>query len=227
MSKKVKSLIQKELTTKFSPLDGVAVISPKGIDGTKNNQLRRRLGAKGLKVTVVKNTLARRAAEGTKIKGFDKLLDGPSAVVYGKASIATIARMLMEERKTNDKLELRGVFFDGNLYPGEKGVEQVSKLPNARGGDRRDRGAGARPRPETAGRGESPGRKDRRNFEGHRREGKNCGGCAFRCGGCASVAEAAPSVAEAAPSARRLRLPAGARRRLSKLINAHGVAVGI
>ncbi|MGD0387726.1 MAG: 50S ribosomal protein L10 [Tepidisphaeraceae bacterium] len=129
MSKKVKSLIEKELTTKFKPLDGVAVISPKGIDGTKNNQLRRRLGAKGVKVTVVKNTLASRAAVGTKLKGFDKLLDGPSAVVYGKASIATIARMLMEERKLNEKLELRGVFFDGETYPGEKGVEQVSKLP--------------------------------------------------------------------------------------------------
>jgi len=129
MSKKVKSLIEKELTTKFKPLDGVAVISPKGIDGTKNNQLRRRLGAKGVKVTVVKNTLATRAAADTKLKGFDKLLDGPCAVVYGKASIATIARMLIEERKLNEKLELRGVFFDGEIYPGEKGVERVSKLP--------------------------------------------------------------------------------------------------
>ena len=129
MSKKVKGLIEHELTTKFKPLDGVAVISPKGIDGTKNNQLRRRLGAKGVKVTVVRNTLASRAAAGTKLKGFDKLLDGPSAVVYGKASIATIARMLIEERKLNEKLELRGVFFDGEIYAGEKGVERVSKLP--------------------------------------------------------------------------------------------------
>lgn len=129
MSKTVKNLIEKELTAKFSPLDGVAVISPKGMDGTKNNLLRRRLGAKGVKMTVVKNTLARRAASGTKIKGFDKLLDGPSAVVYGKASISAIARMLMEEKKNDEKLELRGVFFDGEIYEGEKGVEKVSKLP--------------------------------------------------------------------------------------------------
>lgn len=129
MSKKVKSLIEKELTTKFSPLDGVAVISPKGIDGMKNNQLRRRLGAKGVKMTVVKNTLAKRAAGTTKLKGFETLLDGPSAVVYGKSSIAEIARMLMAEKKINDKLELRGVFFDGEVFPGEKGVERVSKLP--------------------------------------------------------------------------------------------------
>jgi large subunit ribosomal protein L10 len=129
MSKKVKSLIEKELNTKFNPLDGVAVISPKGIDGTKTNQLRRKLGEKGFKMTVVKNTLARRAAASTKLKGFEVLLDGPSAVIYGKASVATIARMLIEEKKADERIELRGVFFDGEVYAGQKGVEQVSKLP--------------------------------------------------------------------------------------------------
>jgi large subunit ribosomal protein L10 len=129
MSKKIKSLIEKELSAKFGPLDSVAVISPKGIDGTKNNVLRRRLGAKGVKMTVVKNTLAKRAVAATKLKGFEVLLDGPSAVVYGNLSIASIARLLVEEKKLNDLLELRGVFFDGEVYAGQKGVEQVSKLP--------------------------------------------------------------------------------------------------
>ena len=81
-------------------------------------------------MTVVKNTLARRAVgDGSKIKGFDTLLDGPSAVIYGKASIADIARLLLDEKKADEKLELRGIFFDGEIYVGDKGVEQVSKLP--------------------------------------------------------------------------------------------------
>ena len=37
--------------------------------------------------------------------------------------------MLMEEKKNDEKLELRGVFFDGEIYEGEKGVDKVSKLP--------------------------------------------------------------------------------------------------
>jgi hypothetical protein len=43
-------------------------------------------------MTVVKNTpgQARQSAP-AKLKGFDTLLDGPSAVIYGKASISTIA----------------------------------------------------------------------------------------------------------------------------------------
>jgi large subunit ribosomal protein L10 len=129
MSKKVKNLITNELTTKFKPLEGVAVISPRGIDGIKNNLLRRRLREKGLRMTVVKNSLARRAVTGTKLAGFDKLLDGPSAVIHGQVSIANIARLLLEEKKKDDKLEIRGLFFDGELYQGDKGIELASKLP--------------------------------------------------------------------------------------------------
>jgi len=129
MSKKVKNLITNELAAKFKPLDGVAVISPRGMDGIKNNLLRRTLREKGLHMTVVKNSLARRASTGTKLTGFDKLLDGPSAIIHGKASIANIARLLLDEKKKNDKLDIRGLFFDGELFVGEKGIETASKLP--------------------------------------------------------------------------------------------------
>jgi large subunit ribosomal protein L10 len=129
MSKKVKNLIQRELGEKFKDVESVAVINPRGIAATKNNQIRRKLRENKLRMTVVKNTLARRAAEPTKLKGFDKLLDGPSAVIYGEASIATIARLLLDEKKADEKIELRGIFFDGEIYAGDAGIEQVSKLP--------------------------------------------------------------------------------------------------
>ena len=129
MSKKVKNLIQRELGEKFKGIDSVAVINPRGITATKNNQIRRKLRENKLRMTVVKNTLAKRAAEPTKLKGFDKLLDGPSAVIYGQASIATIARLLLDEKKTEEKLELRGIFFDGEVYAGEEGVKTVSTMP--------------------------------------------------------------------------------------------------
>ena len=129
MSKPVKDLITKEITDRLKDIDGVGVINPRGIDANKNHGIRRRLHEKGLKMMVVRNTLARRAVGDGKLKGFDKLLEGPSAVIYGKASISTIARALLDERKADEKLELRGIFFDGELYTGDKGVEQVSKLP--------------------------------------------------------------------------------------------------
>ena len=129
MSKLVKDLITRELSTRLKDVDGVAVINPRGINATKNNGIRRRLHAKGLRMMVVKNTLARRATEGTSLKGFDRLLDGPSAVIYGQASLPTIARAVLDEKKADDTIELRGVFFDGEVYVGDTGVQQVSKLP--------------------------------------------------------------------------------------------------
>src|SRR4051794_26950715 len=129
MSKYVKNLITKELTGRLKDIDGVAVINPRGIDGNQNNAMRRKLHAKKLRMTVVKNTLVKRAVGDGKLKGFDALLDGPSAVIYGQASIAEIARLILAEKKANDKIELRGVFFDGEIYAGDQGVEAASKLP--------------------------------------------------------------------------------------------------
>jgi large subunit ribosomal protein L10 len=130
MSKKVKNLITRDISDRLKDIEAVAVINPRGIGATKNNAIRRKLREKGLRMTVVKNTLAKRAVgEQSKLKGFDKLLDGPSAVIYGEASVSTIARLILDEKKNDEKIELRGIFFDGEVYVGEKGVEQVSKLP--------------------------------------------------------------------------------------------------
>lgn len=129
MSKKVKNLIEREIGNRLKDVEGCAVISPRGIDGIKNNNLRRKLREQGARMFVLKNTLARRATAKGKIAGFEKLLDGPSAIIYGNASIPAIARLLVEEKKTNEKLELKGVFFDGEAYVGEAGVKTASKLP--------------------------------------------------------------------------------------------------
>jgi large subunit ribosomal protein L10 len=130
MSKKVKNLITRDIGNRLKDIEAVAVINPRGIPASKNNAIRRKLREKGLRMTVVKNTLAKRAVgDDSKLKGFDSLLDGPSAVIYGEASISTIARMILDEKKADEKIELRGIFFDGEVYTGDKGVEQVSKLP--------------------------------------------------------------------------------------------------
>ncbi len=129
MSKKVKNLIQREIAGRFEGVESIAVINPRGINANKNNAIRRKLREQGVRMTVVRNTLAKRAVGGEMLKGFEALLDGPSAVIYGDAGISAIARILMEEKKTNEAMEMRGIFFDGEVYLGEEGVKQVSKLP--------------------------------------------------------------------------------------------------
>jgi large subunit ribosomal protein L10 len=134
MSKKVKSLIEKDMATRLDGIEAVGVLNPRGIGAIANNQIRRRLREQKMRMTVVKNTLVARATAGGKLKGFEKLLDGPSALVYGKGvSISAIARALLAEKKTLEDnkgaMEIRGAFFDGEVYVGDKGIETASKLP--------------------------------------------------------------------------------------------------
>src|SRR3954465_7518466 len=134
MSKKVKSLIEKETAARLDGIEAVGVLNPRGLGAIANNQMRRRLREQNLRMTVVKNTLAARATSASKLKGFERLLEGPSALVYGKGvSISAIARAILAEKKLLEDnkatLELRGAFFDGELYVGDKGMETASKLP--------------------------------------------------------------------------------------------------
>lgn len=130
MSKKIKNLIEKEIGSRLKGVEAVAVLNPRGIDAIKNNQMRRRLREKKLRMTVVKNTLVARATGESKLKGFEKLLEGPSAVVYGEGvGISAIARALLDEKKLIETLELRGAFFDGEVYVGDKGMKTASELP--------------------------------------------------------------------------------------------------
>lgn len=130
MSKKVKSLIEKELSGRLSGIEAVGVVNPRGINAIANNQMRRRLREKKLRMTVVKNTLVARATSASRLKGFERLLDGPSAVIYGEGvGISAIARAILDEKKQIEALELRGAFFDGEVYEGQTGVETASKLP--------------------------------------------------------------------------------------------------
>ena len=81
MSKVVKNLITKELAQRLGGLEGVGVINPRGIDGIKTNGLRRRLHEKGLKMTVVKNSLARYI---TSVEGSPTYLSGLMTIVLGE-----------------------------------------------------------------------------------------------------------------------------------------------
>ena len=61
MSKPVKALLRKELVRRLTGVDSLAVLSLVGIDGVTNNRLRQELLAKDVRVTVVKNSIARQA----------------------------------------------------------------------------------------------------------------------------------------------------------------------
>ncbi len=129
MSKPIKNMIVDEYRKKFADVEGAVLIEVRGMPGTANAKLRASLRSSGVRVTVVKNTLAKRAFMGTPLEPLTQGLKGPRAVVYGKTSVVTIARELVTTAKSNDKLSLAGACIDGTWFEGAEGVKVLSKYP--------------------------------------------------------------------------------------------------
>lgn len=129
MSKPVKEMILADYQKRFDNLDGALVVDIRGIDANDNNNLRLGLLEKDIRVTVVRNTLARKAIAGTGLEAISPALAGPAALAYGSTSVVDVARELINWAKKVKSLELKGAVLDGEYYEGEAGVKRLSEFP--------------------------------------------------------------------------------------------------
>ncbi len=129
MSKPIKNMIVSEYKKRFEDIEGAVLIEIRGMPTKTTTLLRAQMRTSDVRVTVVKNTLAKRAFMGTPLEALAPGLKGPRAIVYGKTSVVTIARELVKTAKTNDKLALMGACIDGSWFDGVEGVTRLSKFP--------------------------------------------------------------------------------------------------
>lgn len=129
MSKPVKEMIIGDYQRRFADIDGALVLEIRGIDANENNAFRLGLLEKNVRVTVVKNTLARKAFVGTGLEAMAPVLEGPSALAYGGESVVDVARAVIDWAKKVKNLTLKGAVLDGELFEGEAGVKRLSEFP--------------------------------------------------------------------------------------------------
>lgn len=129
MSKPVKNMMISDYQRKLEGVGDALVVSIRGLEANENNRLRQELAGKDIRITVVRNSLAKHAFAGTTLEALVPVLDGPSALCYGAESVVDVARELMKWSEEVEQLELKGACIEGEFYEGEKGVEAVSKLP--------------------------------------------------------------------------------------------------
>ena len=129
MSKFVKEMIVDEYRRRFDGVTGGVLVEIRGMDATANNNFRRELLKKEIRVAVLKNTLARTAFEGGPLEHINPCLFGPTALVWGSESPVDVARELVDWAKKTESLELKAAVLDGEFFEGRKGVNQLSTFP--------------------------------------------------------------------------------------------------
>ena len=128
MSKPVKEMIRKELTGRLEGVTSVAVVDLTGIDAVTNNQIRGRLLEKDIRISVVKNSLARQAFKEVGLETASELLTGPCALAYGADSIISVVRELCDIARDVKELTVKGALLDGDLFGAER-IEELSRFP--------------------------------------------------------------------------------------------------
>lgn len=101
----------------------------KGMNIGEISELRNRLRAANIQYKVVKNTLARKASEGTSIAVGQEKFKGPMGVAMTEGDVAVLAKNVLEFSKQNNKLVITGAVMEGRLYD-ETALKAIATLPN-------------------------------------------------------------------------------------------------
>ena len=92
-------------------------------------ELRKMLRGTGAKYRVVKNTLAERAAKGTKVEEVLKNLSGVTSIAYTAGDPAALAKALSKYAKDNPELSFKAGVVEGRVVS-IKEIESLATLPS-------------------------------------------------------------------------------------------------
>jgi len=130
MSKFVKQLVTKEIAKRLDGVQYLMLVGLTGINANKTVDLRATLADKNINMMVVKNSMARRATEGTVLSAAFQGLTGPCAVCWGSSDVVSLAKELVKLTKdrTLQGFEIRGALLDEEFLETAQAIE-VSKWP--------------------------------------------------------------------------------------------------
>ena len=124
-----KQVIIDEIKAKLENAEAAVVIDYMGITVEEANSMRKQLREADVDYTVYKNTLVKRAIEGTKFEGLAEALAGPSALAISQTDATAPARVLNKVMKEFKKMEFKAGVIEGELLDAA-GVQAVADIPS-------------------------------------------------------------------------------------------------
>jgi len=118
-----------DLASVFKSADTAILVDYKGLNVPQVTDLRRQLRAARAQYKVVKNTLARRASQGTKLASLESHFAGTSAIAYTSHDAVLLAKALTTFMKGAPKLSIKAAVVQGQtVKPAE--VTALASLPS-------------------------------------------------------------------------------------------------
>ena len=104
------------------------VANSRGVTVGKMNALRAQARAEGVNLRLVRNTLARRALEGTDFACLVDLFSGPTILAFSNEHPGAAARLLKDFAKANGQFEIKGLAFEGEFIEAAQ-LDRLATLP--------------------------------------------------------------------------------------------------
>lgn len=123
-----KKAVVAEVSALLANAQTIAVAQYRGIGVVDLTVLRKKARESGVFLRVLKNTLVRRAVEGTQFAGIADELVGPLIYSVSTDPVAA-AKVLNDFAKTNDKLVLKAGCYAGKMLD-KAGVQALASIPS-------------------------------------------------------------------------------------------------
>ena len=125
----VKQPIVEKIAEEIKDAQSVVLVDYRGLTVAQDTELRKQLREAGVIYKVYKNTMMKRAFEGTEFAALDDCLEGPSAIAISKDDATAPARIICNFAKKAEALEVKAGVVEGSVYDAA-GIQELSKIPS-------------------------------------------------------------------------------------------------
>lgn len=125
----LKQPVVEEISSKIKDAQSAVLVDARGLTVAQDTELRRALRKENVTYKVYKNTMMKRAFDGTDFAQLDELLNGPSALAVSVEDPAAPARVLCKFAKTAKALEVKGGVVEGKFYD-QNAIQEIAEIPS-------------------------------------------------------------------------------------------------